>query len=159
MLTSLNRMIGLPAVLDGKSCGSVERAVMDARMRRLRGVVIRRGLGGARWAGASALELIGHSCVLLRQPPSRPPKLKDDGGAMAYSTGGDPIGEVTDALLRGDTLRLVALEVSAGPLYRLMGRSAYATDYQARHQQGAVVVNHLVSWAELIKTLGEGDAT
>ena len=43
MLTSLNRMVGLPVVWQDRQLGYVERAVPDARARRLSGVVVRKG--------------------------------------------------------------------------------------------------------------------
>ena len=44
MLTSLNRMVGLPVVWQDRQLGYVERAVPDARARRLSGVVVRKGI-------------------------------------------------------------------------------------------------------------------
>lgn len=157
MLTSLNRMIGMPVILGDRQLGSVELAVADAGARRLSGLVIRRGIGGARWVPAEGVELVGEKCVLIRMSPAHSPGKKEAGGRIALSTTGERVGEVTDALLRGDTLRLIALEVSPGPLYRIMGRSAYATVYQERAAQRAVIVPRLVTWAELNRTLGEGD--
>ncbi|MEG1776078.1 MAG: hypothetical protein RR367_06205, partial [Clostridia bacterium] len=68
------------------------------------------------------------------------------------------VGEVTDVLLHGDTLRLAALEVSSGPLYRLMGRHAYAADFRVLSQgrrAGEVIVPQLMTWAELERRMGE----
>lgn len=157
MLTSLNRMIGLPVVLGDLRIGSVERAVPDARAQRLNGLVVRRGIGGAKWVPADAVELVGERCVLIRRKPCRAPELPPEGGTVALSTSGERIGEVTDGLLRGDTLRVVALEVSLGPLYRLMGKSAYAVGYEARMAQRTVIAPRLMTWAELTRMLGEGD--
>lgn len=157
MLTSLNRMIGLPVILGDRQMGSVERAVADARARRLSGLVIRRGLGGARWVPAEGVELVGEKCVLIRRKPIRPPEKNEPGGRIALLTTGERVGDVTDALLMGDTLRLIALEISPGPLYRLMGRSTYATSYRERETERAVIVPRLITWAELNRTLREGD--
>ncbi len=157
MLTSLNRMIGLPVIFGGRLLGSVERAVADTGARRLSGLVLRRGLGAARWIPAEGVELIGKKSVLIRSKPTRFPNRKEAVGRIAILTTGERIGEVTDALLMGDSLKLIALEISPGPLYRLMGRSAYATSYEERADGRAVIVPRLITWAELSGNSGEGD--
>ena len=63
-------------------------------------------------------------------------------------------------MIAGATLRLVALEVSGGPIYRLLGRRGYAADYRVRGAEGKageVVVPKLLTWAELERLLGEED--
>lgn len=157
MLTSLNRMIGLPVVLGDRSLGRVERAALDPCARRFAGLVARRGIGMARWIPADSVALVGKRCVLLRAAPPRAACEPTREALIALGTSGERVGEVTDALLRGDTLGLVALEVSLGPLYRLMGRIAYADRYQARRDERAVILSRLLTWAELAETLGEED--
>lgn len=157
MLTSLNRMVGLPVVLGDERVGCVERAALTPDARKLDGVVVRRGLGGARWVAADAVEMVGESCVVIRRKPARAASLPKEKSLVALSTSGKRVGEVTDALVCGDTLRLLALEVSAGPLYRLMGGVAYAVGCRARQDGRAVIVPRLMTWAELQRTLGEGD--
>lgn len=157
MITSFGRMIGLPVVLGDREVGRVERAVPDADVRALGGLVVRRGIGGAKWVTADAIELVGQRCVMVRMRPSHAPKEDAARSTAALNTSGERLGEVTDALMRGDTLRVIALEVSRGPLYRIMGDSAYASSYAARRESQAVVVHSLVSLAELQRTLGEGE--
>ena len=43
----LTRVLGLPAVLRGRSQGHVERAVLENDGHALRGLIVRRGFGGA----------------------------------------------------------------------------------------------------------------
>ena len=57
MLTSLNRIAGMPVIWQDRQIGCVERAIADASARRLRGLVIRKGIGLARWL-PSGLSLI-----------------------------------------------------------------------------------------------------
>ena len=45
MLTSLNRIAGMPVIWQDRQIGCVERAISDASARRLRGLVIRKGIG------------------------------------------------------------------------------------------------------------------
>ena len=44
----LTRVLGLPAVLRGRSQGHVERAVLENDGHALRGLIVRRGFGGSR---------------------------------------------------------------------------------------------------------------
>ena len=54
----LGRILGLPAVCGERLVGHVERAVPDEEGRRLTGLVIRRGLGSAKWAGCSSITVL-----------------------------------------------------------------------------------------------------
>ena len=73
MLTSLNRMVGLPVVWQDRQLGYVERAVPDARARRLSGVVVRKGIGAAKWVSSDGIAVVGSRCVLIRQKPGAVP--------------------------------------------------------------------------------------
>lgn len=160
VLTSLKKMIGMPVVYQDRQLGYVERAVPNTAARKLHGVVIRRGIGNAKWAPPDAIALVGGSCVLLNRKPEHMPDGKESLLSLAYLTTGECVGEVTDAVVAGGTLGLVALEVSGGPLYRLAGRRAYACEYRVRGMEGKpgeVVVPKLMSWAELERLLGEED--
>ena len=77
----------------------------------------------------------------------------------AFLTTGECVGEVTDVILHGDTLRLEALELNQGPVYRLLGRRVYASQFRvdADARAGEVVVPRLLTWAQLRRTLGEED--
>ena len=58
MLTSLNRMVGLPVVWQDRQLGYVERAVPDAHARRLSGVVVRKGIGAAKWVSSDGIAVV-----------------------------------------------------------------------------------------------------
>ena len=47
----LGSLVGLPAALEGRMVGRVEQTVLTGDGRYLRGLVIRHGMGGAKWAG------------------------------------------------------------------------------------------------------------
>ena len=160
VLTSLQRMVGLPVVWQDRQIGCVERAVPNAGARKLSGVVIRRGLGSAKWVAPDAIVMVGERCVLINRKPGHMPDGKECSLSRAFLTTGECVGEVTDAVIAGATLRLVALEVSGGPIYRLLGRRGYAADYRVRGAEGKVgevVVPKLLTWAELERLLGEED--
>lgn len=158
MLTSLNRLIGMPVVWEDRRLGYVERGVTDAAARCLRGVVIRRGIGAAKWIPSRAMKLVGLRCILLRSGPQPMPEDQKSMPGQVCLTTGERLGQVTDGLLNGSTFRMLALEVSPGPLYRLMGKCAYAAEYrviQAGARAGEVVVPGLQTWAEVQRSMGE----
>lgn len=159
MLTSLNRMVGLPVIWQDRQLGYVERAVPDPTAKRLAGVVVRKGIGSAKWLPSDAILVAGAQCVLARRKPMR--MAEGDAGNLrqAFLTTGESAGEVTDAIILGDTLKMAALEVSPGPVYHLLGKRAYAVDFRVDRgtRPGEVVVSHLLTWAQLRRTLGEED--
>ena len=85
----LTRVLGLPAVLRGRSQGHVERAVLENDGHALRGLIVRRGFGGAKWVARDSLRTV-----------------KD--------TRGLTLGCVTDVLISADNLLVSELEVSLG---------------------------------------------
>lgn len=108
------RLLGLPAVLGGRLVGHVERTVLDREGRRLRGLVIRRGLGGARWAAREQVGVLGDVSVVLRCAPVRPPKDVDSILRTVKDESGLTLGRVTDAWLSPETMTVTALEVTLG---------------------------------------------
>lgn len=160
MLTSLNRLVGMPVIWQDQNLGSVERCVTDPQARRLRGVIIRRGIGMARWIPSEAVTLVGESCVLVRQKPESIPDELPEEMNEVYLTSGEKVGHVSDGVLDGLTLRLKALEVSSGLFYQLMGETAYVMRYHvfpSRDRQGRVVAPELLTRAEFQRKLREED--
>lgn len=112
----LTRVIGLPVILGQRLAGHVERARLTPDGRQLAGLVIRRGLGGARWVSRETICVLGDVSVVLRGAPTRlsgesaapPHRVTDESGLT--------LGRVTDAWLQPDTLQISALEVSLGPI-------------------------------------------
>ena len=153
---SLSRMVGMPVMYENRQVGCVESAMVDARGLRLDGVVIRKGIGAARWAGSAQIMQLCSRCVLLGSQPVRmPPRAQMHPGRVFLSSGACA-GDVTDAFLSSRTLRISALEVCQGPLYRLVGQRAYAAQFQLQ-EDGNVVAQELLSWAQLVRQLGEED--
>lgn len=136
-MMSLRRLIGMPVVWQGAVIGYVERGVLAPGGKSLRGIVLRRGLQGARWVARENVEELGSACVLARAQPVRPPKTAEISLSRVYHTDGQCLGMVTDALIDRRSLRVTALEVSYGPLYQLLGRHAYATCYRVRPVAGS----------------------
>ena len=156
MLTSLNRLTGLPVVWRDRQMGYVERAVADVPRMRLHGLVVRKGIGGARWSPAENILLAGKRSVVLSSRPVRMPETEPRPVRLAIHAAGGCAGEVCDVFIHGDTLQIAALEISQGPVYRLLGRCAYAPACRV-HENGEAVVPRLLSWTQLLTQLGEED--
>lgn len=112
----LARVLGLPAILGERLMGRVERASLDVQGRQLKGLMIRRGLGGAKWVGRDGVSVLGDVSVVLKSAPERPPKEAEVPLGRVMDESGLTLGRVTDAWLRPQTLEVTALEVTLGPL-------------------------------------------
>ena len=156
MHISLSRMVGMPVVLEDQQVGYVERAVMDARCRMLDGMVVRRGIGAAKWVSCGEIALLGRDCVVLKSRPVRLTVRDQPSPCRVFLSAGAYAGEVTDAFVSSRGLRISALEVCQGPLYRLVGQRSYAPHFCVQ-EDGGVVAQTLLSWAQLVKQLGEED--
>ncbi|MBR6569464.1 MAG: hypothetical protein IKK75_03325 [Clostridia bacterium] len=157
MLTSLRQLVGMPVICQNRQLGYVEQAVAQKTEGRLEGVVIRRGIGSARWCAAEEILSAGPECVVVARRPVGAVHPCEHLPGRAYLTTGQCIGEVTDWIFQPGTFRFAALEVSPGPIYRLMGRCAYACEFRADPKSGSVVVPRLLSWTQLKRQLGEED--
>lgn len=156
MLTSLNRLTGLPVVWKDQQMGYVERAVADVRRMRLCGLVVRKGIGSARWSPAESIELAGKRSVVLNSRPVRMTEKEPLPVNMAMLASGGCAGTVCDVYLHGDTMKIAALEIAQNPLMQLLGRCFYAADCSV-HEDGQAVVPQLLSWTQLLTQLGEED--
>ncbi|MDD3410910.1 MAG: hypothetical protein PHY12_08900 [Eubacteriales bacterium] len=156
-MIALKRLIGLPVVQGGEALGYVERGVLTEGATRLRGVVVRKGLGMAHWFPRAQIELIGRQCVLVRGEPERPPKQAGRELGCCYVS--ECAGLVTDALLLEGSLRVAALEVSAGPLFSLAGPKRYAVEYRVRTlrkgESGEVIAAGLLTWQQMLDRMGK----
>lgn len=162
MLTTLNHLVGLPVVFQGEQIGQVERCVADKSSAYLQGLIIRQGLGGAKWVPSHLLETLGRRCVIIRGQPEAMPGRFAGEPKLLYLTNGQLAGEITDVVLADQSLRVVALEVSAGLLQRLTGQRQYATEYHIRRtgsRCGEAVASGLISWVEMNERLKEDGIT
>ena len=156
MLMTLNQLTGLPVVWQGSVVGQVDRGVMDDQARQLLGLIIRHGLGAAKWVTSRSISLIGQRCVVTAMRPLRLPQQLPSVASRVYLPNGSLLGQVTDALLCRETQRVQALEISESLMGHLMGRRRYAMDYQMGHEDtGKAVVSALLSWAELMESFKE----
>lgn len=115
----LGRILGLPAICGERVVGHVERAVPDEEGRHLAGLVIRRGLGGAKWAGRSAISVLGDVSVILGERPGRVPKGSGTVLGAVRDESGLALGRVTDLWISPETFDITALEITLGLLEEL----------------------------------------
>lgn len=136
----LGQLLGLPVILEGRMIGRIERAVISPEGDRLRGVMLRRGLGGAKWASREDIEVLGEVSVILRHPPARAPR--DAGFSLrgVRDTGGMALGWVTDAYLHTGSFRLTALEISLGLMEELRGGRYLARRWSVSPGTGEVLI-------------------
>ena len=132
-MTRLGSIVGLPAALNGRMVGRVEQAVLTCDGHALRGLVIRHGLGGARWAGAADIAILGDVSVVLSQKPQRLPRDAAFSLNTVKDTGGLNLGRVTDAYVSRATLQVAALEVTLGLWEELTQGRVLARQFTVRN--------------------------
>lgn len=115
----LGRVLGLPAILGERMVGHVERAVLAPDGQHLRGLLIRKGLGSARWAEREQIGVLGDISVILDGKPTRPPRDADFTLRTVKDESGLTLGRVTDVWVSSETLQVTALEVTLGLLEEL----------------------------------------
>ena len=149
----LGRILGLPAVCGERVVGHVERAVPDETGQRLRGFIIRRGLGGARWAPSSAVCVLGDVSVILKEKPGRVPRGSDTALGAVKDEGGLTLGRVTDWWISRESFDITALEVTLGPLEDIRSgrRTVHAWAVQPG-EDGATVLIPRSEWEDQDQT-------
>ena len=125
-------MIGMPVIINGKGAGSVVKGVLTQDGRSLRGVIVRNGLWGSRWLPREKIHLIGQLSLLAEGKPEKVPKDANYRLFRVADSNGMRLGVVTDALIHEETMRVSALEISAGPLDDLMDGRWFATAYHVQ---------------------------
>lgn len=115
----LGRIVGLPAVHQGRVAGRVERAVLTPDGQRLMGLILRQGMGGARWADSRDILILGQVSVILRARPGRLPAGADFALSSVKDSGGMLLGWVTDVYLDAASRAVAALEIDLGPIESL----------------------------------------
>ncbi|MGN0972202.1 MAG: hypothetical protein ACI4OY_09610, partial [Aristaeellaceae bacterium] len=115
----LGSVTGLPVVCSGRLQGRVEQAVLTPDGRNLRGLVVRKGFGGARWLAAEDILVLGEVSVISLRRPGRMPRDAAFTLGCVRDTAGLDLGRVTDVYLQPESRRVAALEITLGPLEEL----------------------------------------
>lgn len=123
-MVRLGSVTGLPVVCGGRMLGRVEQSILTPSGKSLRGMVIRKGMGGAKWLENDQILVIGGVSVLARGSAGKLPKDADFSLTSVKDASGLRLGRVTDVFLNPETRRVTALEVSLGLVEELRhGRS------------------------------------
>jgi len=93
----------------------VEQAVLTCDGKRLRGLILRHGMGGARWIAEEDVLILGEVSVILRKRPGRLPADAGFTLSSVKDTRGMQLGWVTDVYLNSAARTVSALEVDLGP--------------------------------------------
>ena len=136
----LGSVLGLPVILRGRMVGRVERGVVTADGRGLRGLTVRRGLGGAKWVGSNHIVVLGEVSVIIDDDPGRLPHDADFDLGTVKDTGGMPLGWVTDVFLNPVTYRVTGLELTLGLVEELLGGRLIARTWTVVPGTGQVLV-------------------
>lgn len=144
-MTSLNRLVGLPVVLNGRKIGQIERAILNKSGKKLSGMVVRDGIRGAKWLKSDDIVALGGISVLSQKPLGKLPKDARFSLSRVQDTSGLRLGMVTDAFLNPETMEVIALEISSGPVDdfmhgRLYAREFVVKDSKVRHEEGDVLI-------------------
>ena len=123
-------------VCAGKLQGRVEQAVLNPEGRSLRGLVVRRGFGGARWLAAEDILVLGEVSVIALRRPGRIPRDAAFNLGCVRDTAGLDLGRVTDVYLQPDTRRVAALEITLGPMEELRCGRMLARDFAVHPAPG-----------------------
>ena len=136
----LGRIVGLPAVLKGRVAGRVERAVLTPDGRRLMGLILRQGMGSARWAAAEDVLNLGQVSQILRTRPGRLPAGAGFSLSSVKDSGGMLLGWVTDVYLDAASRAVSALEVDLGPVESLRTGRLLARQFTVTEGTGDVMI-------------------
>ena len=103
-MVRLGSVPGLPVVCGGRMLGRVEQSILTPSGKSLRGMVIRKGMGGAKWLENDQILVIGGVSVLARGPAGKLPKDADFSLTSVKDASGLRLGRVTDVFLNPETL-------------------------------------------------------
>ena len=131
-MTSLKRLIGLPVVLDGRGAGYVMRGVVTRDGRKLRGLVVRSGIQGARWLPREQITLMGKVSIIGTGETRKLPRDAEYRLFRVSGADGARLGVVSDCIIHNETLQVMALEVSLGPVDDLIFGRWLATCFNVR---------------------------
>ena len=147
MTVRLGRILGLPAVCGGRVVGHVERAIPDETGQQVTGFIVRRGLGGAKWADRSTVTVLGDVSVILGEKPVRIRRGSETSITAVKDESGLTLGRVTDWWISRDSLRITALEITLGPLEDMLsGRRRVAQWAVQPGEDGAAVLIPREEW-------------
>ena len=148
----LGRILGLPCVWGERVVGHVERAVPDEKGQQVEGFIVRRGLGGAKWADRSMVEVLGDVALILKEKPVRLPKGREVLLGQVKDESGLTLGRVTDWWIDRDALNITGLEVTLGLLEDLQNGRCRVSRWTVQNaEEGLQVLLPREEWQKEVK--------
>lgn len=138
-MTRANRMIGLPAILDGAKVGVVDQYDFSRDAKQISALTIQ--MNGFKSGGVSAGDvlLVGENAVLISAKPRprrggrfRPNRVRD--------TSGLTLGVVTDAMFDEASLSVTAIELSFGPIDDVLTGRRWVKEFSVDSKSGETIV-------------------
>ena len=114
MEKTLQSLHGLPVVCAGKRVGRVAQAALSDDLRRMDGLWVDAGLGGARFVPAEEIEVLGDVSVTVDAPGKREALKKTPLFRRVVTTDGARLGAVVGAKVDCATFQVTSLTVSTG---------------------------------------------
>lgn len=114
MEKTLQSLQGLPVVCAGKRVGRVAQAALSDDLRRMDGLWVDAGLGGARFVPAEEIEVLGGVSVTVDAPGRREKPRRQPLFRRAVTTDGARLGAVVGARVDTATFQVTSLTVSTG---------------------------------------------
>lgn len=136
----LGHVLGLPVIREGRLLGHVERALLRRDGLALRGLTLRRGLGGARWTEAADIRVLGEVSVIVSATPGRIPRDAEFSLRLVKDSAGLTLGWVTDAFVHPVSCRITALEISLGPAEELRCGRMLTRSWTVDPRSGQVLI-------------------
>jgi len=125
----LKKLIGLPVVLNGRNAGHVLKAVVTRDGHNLRGLILRGGVRGPRWLSREQIQLLGKVSIIASGETRKVPRDAEYKLFRVSDSDGTRLGVVSDAVIHEETLQVIALEISSGPVDDLIDGRWLATAF------------------------------
>ena len=155
-MTTLKKLIGLPMILDGIHQGYVVRGVVTRDGKTRRGLVVRSGLSALKWVPRDQIQLMGKVSVIGTGKTKKLPRDADYRLFRVSTMDGVRLGTVSDCVIHDETLQVLALEVSLGPVDDLVRGRYLCTCFHVR--PGTVsMTGHVLIPEEVIQDDGQND--
>jgi len=136
----MQRMIGLPVILGQKKVGLISDVRLTPNGQELSGLMVRSGLSGPKWVAREHIRILGGVSVLADAPVGRVPGGVGCRLGQVCDTSGLKLGSVTDVWIDPESFRVLAIEVSNGPLDDLLEGRVWIRRFSVQPENGRVLV-------------------
>ncbi len=109
-------LLGMPVLRNGHRLGRVSYVLPDNTLHSVSGLYLCCGIAGSRFIECADLDMIGSVAIFAHGSGKRMPLNRQPLLLRAFSSDGQRIGAITDAIINENTLAIEALELSRGYL-------------------------------------------